>query len=106
MSPKSMIPAIARAVGGIDDDVVRIEIVVKRLFGQARQHGKRVRFKAIEGALDQSAPLGRDGVDQRAQFSGVLKIPQQLVVGAGMPELGKSARHPCGALAEVAPQCR
>ena len=75
-----MIPEIAIVVGGIDDDIVRIEIVVHVLPGQVGQSGKHVRLKR-RGLFDQSAPVGSNSIDQRTQFGGMLKIPEQLVIG-------------------------
>ena len=67
---------------GVDDDVVRVEVVVDGLVRQLRQYRQGAGFEAAENVLDQTAPLARDGVDQRPQFGGVLKVPQQFVIGA------------------------
>ena len=62
--------------------------------------------KPIENLLDQSAPLARDGIDQRAQFGGVLKVPEQFVIGPAMAEIAQAPREFRRAPAEIAPQRR
>ena len=76
------------------------------LVRQLRKYRQGAGFEAAENVLDQTAPLARDGVDQRPQFGGVLKVPQQFVIGAAMAEIAETPREPCGAPAEITPQHR
>ena len=62
-----------------------------------------MRLEAIENLQDQSALTDGNGIDKRAQFGRVLKIPEQLVPG-GMLEVAQSPRQFRRAPAEIAPQ--
>ena len=73
---------------------------------QLRKYRQGAVFEATENILHQAAPLDRDGVGQRPQFAGVLKVPQQFVTGAAMAEIAKTLGQPRGAAAEIAPQRR
>ena len=91
---------------GIDDNVVRIEVVMDGLTGQVGKHRKCVGFEAAENMLDHTTPVGGDRIDQRTQFGGVLKVPEQFVMGAAMTEIAKASRKPCCTTAETASQRR
>jgi len=58
-------------------------------------------FEAAENVLHQTAPLARDGVDQRPQFGGVLKVPQQFVIGAAVAPILAAV----GAIAALIGEC-
>src|SRR5262245_3221376 len=91
-------------IGGIDHDIVRVEIIVQELLSKFCQHRHRLSFKAFEETFDQAALACRHRADQKPQVGGVLDVPEQLVVDTKMMEVTHGLREPCDASSEIAPQ--
>ncbi|MNE46765.1 hypothetical protein D3C80_1411250 [compost metagenome] len=86
----------------IDDDVVRVQVVVDDLGAQRRLARQGMLLEVVEEAFGQCTLFGSvDMHKQTAQARGVLHVPQQLVTRGGMVEIGQRKVQACQRIAEV-----
>ena len=96
MSPKSSTPAIAGRIGGIGDEIVRVEVIVDDLAAASRHAKRKVARGALEGdGGERPDPQIGDVREQADQPWRLLQVPEQRVGRGGMGETEEREADPC-----------